>query len=351
MTALVLDRFGRIGDRFDRKATLRWVLAIAGAATVFGLLVFTKGANPFSVYRSMFDSIRGSSSIEGIFLKATPLVLAALAVAVPARAGMVNVGGEGQLVMGGVFAMGVSLAVDGSLPGQTALVLMCVAAAAGGAIWAAIGALLKLVVGINEAVSTLLLNYLAVNVMLLLIFDRWKDKNGSGQPATRALESSERFSLLGSSKVHAGLIVALVAAVAIWWVLRSTRWGFKLRVVGGNPEAARRAGISVGSTLLSAMLVGGALAGLGGVAQLAGAEFKLRQGFLATYGYMAFLASWLARHKPINVAVAAVVLAGMSVAGDSLQLDSSLPAATVNILMALVLLAVFGWTRGKAVAA
>jgi simple sugar transport system permease protein len=327
------------------------VLALAGAAVVFGLLVLTKGANPFSVYRSMLSTITASASTDGILLKATPLILAALAVAVPARAGMVNVGGEGQLVIGGVFAMGTSLAIDGRLPGQTTLVLMCLAGAVGGALWAAIAALLKLVVGINEAVSTLLLNYLAVNVMLYLIFDRWKDPNGSGQPASRPLRVSERFPLIGSSKVHDGLIVALVCAGVVWWVLRSTRWGFKLRVVGGNPEAARRAGISVGGALVSAMLVGGALAGLGGVAQLAGAEFKLRQGFLVTYGYMAFLASWLARHKPINVAVAAVVLAAMSVAGDSLQLDSSLPAATVNVLMALVLLAVFGWTRTKAVAA
>jgi general nucleoside transport system permease protein len=245
--------------------------------------------------------------------------------------------------------MGMSLALDGRLPGQTTLVLMCVAAAVGGALWAAIAALLRLLVGINEAVTTLLLNYLAINVMLFLIFDRWKDRHGSGQPATRALRVSERFPLIGTSKVNDALLLALVMVGIVWWVLRSTRWGFQLRVVGGNPEAARRAGINVGWTLLSAMLVGGALAGLGGVAQLAGAEFKLRQGFLFSYGYMAFLASWLARHKPINVAVAAVVLAAISVAGDSLQLDSSLPAATVNILMALVLLAVFGWTGRKLV--
>jgi ABC-type uncharacterized transport system permease subunit len=345
MTALV---FGRI-ERFDRNVAVRWVLAILGAAVVFGLLVLTKGANPVDVYRSMLESVRGSSSIEGILLKATPLIFAAIAVAVPARAGMVNVGGEGQLVMGAVFAMGASLAIDGSLPGQTALVVMCIAGAVGGALWAGIAVVLRLAVGINEAVSTLLLNYLAINVMLFLIFDRWKDREGSGQPATRALVTSERFSLLGSSKVHAGLVVAVVSVGVVWWLMRSTRWGFRLRVVGGNPEAARRAGIGVGATLISAMLVGGALAGLGGVAQLAGAEFKLRQGFLVSYGYMAFLASWLARHKPVNVAVAAVVLAAISVAGDSLQLDSSLPAATVNILMALVLLAVFGWTRQKVV--
>ena len=138
----------------------------------------------------------------------------------------------------------------------------------------------------------------------------------------------------------------------VWWLLRSTRWGFELQVVGGNREAARRAGLSVGLLLLSAMLVGGALAGLGGFTQLAGAEFKLRPGFIATYGYIGFLASWLARHHPIRVAFAATFLAAIAVSGDSLQLDSGLPAASVNILMALVLLGVFGWgSRRKAVAA
>ena len=336
-----------VAERLDGRALGRWALALGVAAVGFGLLVLTKGANPLSVYSSMWETLRGSTAIDGILLKATPLILAALAVAVPARAGLVNVGGEGQLVMGAVFATGVSLAADGRVDGTTTLVLMGLAGAVGGALWSGLAALLRLAVGINEAVTTLLLNYLAINVMTFLIFDRWKDANGSGQPASRPLPVVERLPLLGSSKVHAGLVLALVATGVVWWLLRSTRWGFQLRVVGGNPEAARRAGIRVGGTLLGAMLVGGALAGLGGVVHLAGAEFKLRQGFLLTYGYVGFLASWLARHRPVNVAMAAAVLAAISVSGDSLQLDSALPAATVNVLMALVLLAVFGFTRGK----
>jgi simple sugar transport system permease protein len=163
------------------------------------------------------------------------------------------------------------------------------------------------------------------------------------------LTTHQKLPILGSGRIHAGLLVALVATALVWWALTRTRWGFQLRVVGGNSEAARRAGLPVGQLLLSAMFVGGALAGLGGFTHLAGAEFKLRQGFCATYGYIAFLASWLARHRPVRVALAALVLSAISVSGDSLQLDSQLPAATVNVLMALVLLAVFGWTRPKAV--
>lgn len=337
---------GRL-NRERLQGTGRWGVALGVATVAFGLLLVVKGANPIDVYRSMWTSITGSSSIDGIFLKATPLILVALAVAVPAKAGLVNVGGEGQLVIGGVCAAGVSLGLGGRTNGTLTLVLMCLAAAAGGALWSAIGIVLRLAVGINEALSTLLLNYLAINVLSFLIFSPWKDVNGSGQPATPPLPVSERFPLLGSTRIHAGLLVALGATFAIWWLLRSTRWGFSLRVVGGNPEAARRAGLSVGMLLLSAMLVGGALAGLGGVAQLAGTEFKLRQGFLLTYGYIGFLASWLAGHRPLPVALSAIALAAISVSGDSLQIDSQMPAATVNVLMAFLLLAAFGFTAAR----
>ncbi|MCC6435508.1 MAG: ABC transporter permease [Acidimicrobiales bacterium] len=330
-------------------AVLRWIVAIAGALVIFGVLMWTKGANPLTAYSSMFETLTRDTALSGIVIKATPLILAALAVAVPARAGLVNVGGEGQLVMGGVAAARVARLFGPGAPGGLVLVGMAVGAALVGAGWAAVGGLLRVRVGISEAVTTLLLNYIALNVMFFLIYDPWKDLAGGGQPTSPAIPVAQRLPLIGSGSmaVHAGILVALIATAAMWWVLRSTRWGFKLEVVGGNAEAARRAGFAVGLLLIGAMAVGGALAGLGGFAQLAGTEFKLRPGFLVTYGYIAFLASWLARHKPVRVAVAAVVLAAISVSGDSLQLDSRLPAATVNVLMALVLLAVFGWTSRR----
>lgn len=337
------------GDRVA--AGIRWLVALGGAAVIFGAFVLAKGANPLDAFASMFAALRTETSITGIATQSAPLILAALAVAVPAKAGLVNVGGEGQLLLGGIGATATSLALGGSLPGGVALVLMCLAGALCGAAWSALAGVLRSRVGINEAVTTLLLNYLALDLMLFLIYDKWKDANGSGQPVTAPLPVPERLPLLGTSTLHAGVLVALAATAVVWWALRSTRWGFQLRVVGGNPEAARRAGLKVGLLLLSAMAVGGALAGLGGVMQLAGAEFKLRPGFLVTYGYVAFLASWLARHHPVRVAAAAVLLAAIAVSGDSLQLDSGLPAATVNVLMALVLLAVFGWTQHKKVAA
>ncbi|HEY8201543.1 MAG TPA: ABC transporter permease [Actinomycetota bacterium] len=323
------------------RAAGRLAVAYAGALVVFGALVAAKGANPLQVYASMLRStFLDQSSAGEVLVRATPLVLAALAVAVPARAGLVNVGGEGQIVVGAVAAAGAGLALDQVLAGTVTILAMALAGALAGALWAGIAALLRLTVKVNEAITTLLLNYVAIDLMLYLIYQPWKDRGGSGQPATRALAEQARLPLIAGTRVHTGIFLALVATVVVWLALQKTSWGFRLRVVGGNPEAARRAGLPVRWLLLSAMLVGGALAGLGGMAHFAGAELKLRPGMTFGFGYIAFLASWLARHSPGKVAAAALLLAVIAIGGDSLQIDSGLPAAAVNILMALVLVAV-----------
>jgi general nucleoside transport system permease protein len=321
----------------------RIAAATLGALGIFAVLMLLKGVNPIAAYRDMAMSTFGDGAqLGGILVRATPIVLAALAVAIPARSGLINVGGEGQLIIGGVAAMGVSLASDGALPGPVALVLMAAAAALAGGLWAGIAAALRIGVGIAESVTTLLLNYIALDLMFFLIYERWKDRAGSGQPATRATGLNERLAVFGGSRVHLGLLIAVVAVVAVYGAFRWTSWGFRLRVVGGNTEAARRAGLNVKGLLVSSMFSGGMLAGLGGFTQLAGAEFKLRSGFLLGYGYVAFLAAWLARHRPIGVLFSCLLLSSIAISGDSLQLDAHLPAASVNILMALVLLGGFG---------
>jgi len=330
------------------RGVARWAAALAGAIAIFTVLLLLKGANPASVYSHVWTStFTNSPSIQQIFVKAAPLLLGALAVVVPARAGLVNVGGEGQIVIGAVAAGGIGISLGDKLGGGLVMILMAVAAMLAGAAWAGLAAVLRLTVGINEAVSTLLMNYIALDVLLYLIYSPWKDPHGTGQPTTAELADTAKLPYLGTTAIHVGFVFALVATAVVWALLRYTTWGFRLRVIGGNPEAARRAGLPVAMLLLSAMLVGGALAGLGGMVHYAGVEYKLRTGITTNFGYIAFLASWLARHNPVSVVLAALALAAMTVAGDSLQLDSALPGATVNILMGLVLIAVLGWTAKK----
>jgi len=329
-----------------RKAWPRWVAAIVAAPAIFGAFAAVKGVNPLAMYADMLTSLTDPTQAQTVVVRAAILLLAGLAVAVPARAGLLNVGGEGQIVIGAVAAAGVALVTDQRLPGSVVLVLMVVAAMVAGAAWAGIAIGLRLAVNVNEAISTLLLNFVAIDIMLGLIYDPWKDASGFGQPSSRPLEETARLPLFTTGgTVNVGIVLAVLALAGVWFAMRRTAWGFRLRVVGGNPEAARQGGLRVGPLLLSAMLVGGALAGLAGLVHFAGTEFKLRPGMTTSFGYVGFLASWLAMHQPLRVALAALLLAAIAMGGDSLQIDSGLPAASLNVLMAVVLLVVLGIRR------
>jgi len=323
------------------KGAARILLAYLAALVIFGAFVSLRHINPLSMYHSIWTStITNRYGFGQVLVKTAPFILAALAVTVPARAGLINIGGEGQLVIGATAAGGVALALGTKVTGLPALLLMALAACAAGALWAGLAAVLKLVGNVSEAISTLLLNYVGADVLAYLVYGRWKDKAGNGQPASKPIPKSDYLPTIGALKTHAGILIAIAAVIAVAWALNRTKWGFALRVVGGNPEAARRAGLAVAGLTLSAMLVGGALAGLGGMVQFSGLEGQLRPGLAATYGYLGFLASWLARHKPAKVAMAALLIGIIAVAGNSLELSSHLPGGAVDVLMALVLLAV-----------
>jgi simple sugar transport system permease protein len=341
------------GERPDRRAaalraTGRWAAAIGGALVIFSALLLLRGANPLEALGDMWVStfLRGRSLAEILNVLA-PITLAALAVLVPARAGLTNVGGEGQLMLGAIAAGGTALALDQQLPGPLVLVLALVAGGVAGAAWAGVAAILRLRFQVDEAVSTLLLNFIALDLLLFLIYQPWRE-SAAGQPTTRELADAAKMPVITGTVINVGIIVALAATVVVILVLGRTRWGFRLSVVGGNAEAARRAGMNVAGLVISALIVGGLLAGLAGAIQFTGIEYKLRAGFGLQIGYLGVLASWLARHRPLPVLLASFVLAALAIAGDSLQLDAQLPAASVNILTALILAAVLGWTTVKA---
>ena len=328
------------------KGTLIWIGMYVAALVIFGAFVATRSVDPIEMYRAMWNStLTGSYGPGQVLNRAAPFILAGLAVAVPARAGLVNIGGEGQIIIGATAAGGVALALGTSGGHVESLVLMGLAAAVAGALWAGLAGVLKLKGNVDEAISTLLLNYVGANVLSYFVYGPWKDAAGNGQPNAKPLTEAQTLPTWSAINGHIGIIIALVVAALVSFALARTKWGFQLRCVGGNREAARRAGLSVGLLMLSAMLVGGALAGLGGMIQFSGMEGQLRPGIAATFGYTAFLASWLARHQPGKVVLAALLLALIAVAGDSLQISSNLPGAAVNVLMAVVLLVVLSQRR------
>lgn len=277
---------------------------------------------------------------EQTLIRATPFILTALAVTVPARAGLINVGGEGQLFMGAAAGGGLALSLEGAL-GSLGVPVILLAGAAGGMAWATIAAALRLFANVNEIIATLLLNYIATLFLAFLVHGPWKDPESFSFPITAELAEPLRLATLTpSSSVNIGIFVALAMAGLVFLLVDQSRWGFRASVVGGNPEAARRAGFSVNRTLVTALLLGGALAGLAGVIEVAGIESRLRPDMAVGFGYIGFLASWLVGHHPLWVITGGITLAAIAVYGDSLQLDHGLPAKSVYIVMAGVLLIV-----------
>ena len=347
MTMVAEDReqiVGGLSGSHVIRTAVRWLVIAGATVAIFSAFLLAKGADPASVLESMWDTALGTPDSAGeTFIRATPLLLAALAAAVPARAGLFNLGGQGQLLMGAIGAILVANVLDGGAPGVVTLVLMGTGGAVLGGLWAALPALLKVFTRTNEAISSLLLNYLAALVVTWLCFEPWKDPISLGQAYSRELKGPERFPVIWGERVHPGIFVAVFAAVGLWLILGNSTWGFKLRVLGGNPSAARRAGLAVGGLSIGAMVVGGAMAGLGGMIEVAGTEGRLRPELLAGIGFIGFLASWLAKHDPLRCIAASVVLGAIAVGGSGLKITAGLSGGAVNILMAVVLFAVLGW--------
>jgi general nucleoside transport system permease protein len=319
------------------------------ALAIFALFLGMKGADPLDGFEKMWASAFGDLDATGeTLLRMLPLLMAGLAVCVPARAGLFNIGGEGQLLLGAIGATAAAMVIDGSLPAALSLTIMALAGMVAGMLWSGIAGLLRVTTGMNEAISSLLLNYLAGLLLAWLVFGPWKDPRSFGQAYSEELTGRERLPVIFGDRVHVGILLILLVPVALWQILTFTPWGFKLRVVGGNPEAARRAGLRVGGLGLAAMAAGGALAGLGGMLEVAGVEGRLRPEMLVGFGYIGFLASWLGRHHPLKIVGASAALAAIAVGGNGLKVSSGLSGAAVNVLMALVLLAVLGWSQKEA---
>jgi ABC-type uncharacterized transport system permease subunit len=334
------------------RAAGRWVLAFAAALTVFGVFLLAKGVNPVEAYQAMWTTIAGDgNSLGELAVQSAPFVLAALAVAVPARAGLFNIGGEGQLLVGAMGGLLLANVMANQFTPIVQLTVMAVGGMAGGAAWAAVPAVLRRYFSTSEAIASLLLNYVASLLLAWLVYGPWKDTASLGFPQSRPLELDERFpAILGTGRLHYGVFLSLIMAVVVWAVIRYTPWGFRLRVVGGNAEAARRAGFRVGAISVSAMLAGGALAGLAGMVELAAVEGQLRPSMLVGYGFIGFLASWLVRHEPLKIIGSAVLMGALYVGANGLKSSAGLSGAAVYVLMAVLLLAILGWSQKRKVA-
>ena len=317
------------------------VVALVSLGT-FSALLLAAGKNPFAAYADTIAYVFGNAyGFSELLVRMTPLVFTAVAAALPARIGLINVGGEGQLYMGAWLATAGELA----LQNHSALVLLptlTMLGFAGGGLWALLPAILRALRLVNETISTLLLNYIAPLIVSYFIFGPWRSPESSSYPELPAFVEAARLPTLFHSRVHAGLIYALVCLGLYWLMLSRTHYGLDMRAIGGNSEAARRLGIPVTRYMLAIMFVAGGVAGLAGMAEVPAIQGRLVADLSPGYGYAGFLVAWLAGTNAGGILAASFLFAVLSSVGDMLQITQGLPYAAINILMAGILFVVLG---------
>ncbi|SDU43663.1 ABC transporter permease [Stappia sp. ES.058] len=296
------------------------VIAAVAALAVASLAIAAAGAPVLEAYGLMAKGAFGSAfAASELLARATPLIFTGLAAAVAFRAKLWNIGGEGQLYAGALAAVAVGTGAL-ALPGPLLIPTVILAGALAGGLLMLIPALLKVRLGADEVVTTLLLNFVVILFVQMMLEGPMKDPMGMGWPQSEPmLDEAMLPKLMDRMRVHAGLILALVAALGVHIVLKRTVWGFETRAVGENPEAARHAGIPVTATFLRVALLSGGFAGLAGVGEVAGLKGYLTADLSPGFGYAGIVVAMLAGLSPIGVVVAALFIAGIFVGADSMS--------------------------------
>ena len=315
------------------------VVSVAVTLVLCAGLIVWAGAPVGQAYVLLFDGAFGSRfALTETLTRATPLILTGLAAAVAFRARFYNIGAEGQLYLGALAA--VAIGTSGlSAPPAILFPLMIVAGMAAGAALLLVPALAKTRLGVDEVVTTLLLNFVALLFVSLMLDGPMKDPTAMGWPQSVTLPEELEFGkLLERSRVHSGLIVAVVLAVALWIVNARTTFGYEMRAVGANAKAARFAGISVDTVMLKTALLSGALAGLAGVGEVAGRAGYLTLDMSPGYGYSGIVIAMLAGLNPVGVVLAAIFVAGVIVGADSMSRAVGVPTYLADVIVAVSLL-------------
>ena len=316
----------------------RYASMVLVVLILFAAILVISGKDPLQSYKDILTSTLGSSyGFSEVIVTMTPMLITALAVALPSRIGLINVGGEGQLYMGACLATWGAIAFD-TLPAWALLPLMLLLGMLGGALWAFIPGYLKSLGLVNETITTLLLNSVAPKIVAFFVFGFWHSPMDTNK--TPNFVPAARLPAFFGSRIVLSFILALVLLAIFWFVMKYTRWGLEMRAIGGNPQAAKRNGLPINGYWVIIMCIGGAIAGLAGMAQVSGYYGVLLVNFSRGLGFMGFLISWLSFGDPIGILVTSFVVSIIVTGGNLLQLTSGIPYAVINILLAFTLFVV-----------
>ena len=334
-------------DVSARERVPRWLtygtplFTVLAALAVGAVALLALGVNPVAAYGAMFvDTLATPFGITEVVLRAVPLVLTGLAVYLPLRAGLWNIGAEGQLYLGAIVGTWVGLNVAG--PAFVVVPLVLLGAAVAGGVWGLVPGVLRARRGVNEIIVTLMLTFVGVELAGYLV--RGPMRGGQGNfPVSETLPAAAQLPTLGGllpgfDRIHLGVLVAVLATLAIRYLLGRTKTGYEVTVTGANADAAEGAGIDVERVYVFVLVVGGTLAGLAGAIEVAGIQDQLRPDFSPGYGFTAIPVALLGRRGALRVALAGLFFAVLVVGGSSMELAFAVPAAIVEVIQALVIL-------------
>ncbi|MFQ5913086.1 MAG: ABC transporter permease [Nitrospinota bacterium] len=328
----------------DRRQLLSGVLPQVGAIVLVlglgALLVLAIGVSPVKAGAAFFDGAFGDlNSIGETLLKSAPLLLAALGVAVAFRARVWNIGAEGQLYLGGLASTATALAL-GPIPAVVLLPLTIVVSFLGGGLWAALAGVIKEKFGVNEIISTLMMNYVAFFGVSYLLHGPMKGPKQFYPESGFIPESGRLPVILPGSRLHAGILLGLLAAVVLYFVIFRTVLGYRIRAVGDNVEAARLGGISITRYVILSLFISGGLAGMAGLGEAAGVHYRLIEKISPGYGYTAIMVALMGKLHPGGIVAAAVFVGALLVGVDNMQRVARVPATLADILVGLSVLSI-----------
>ncbi len=335
--------FGRINLEIRQHVSpLRQGLVLLGGLAVglvaTAIVLMLAGVSLSGIYQEFVLGIFSNRmSISAVLVQSAPLLVVGLSAVVAFRVRFWNIGIEGQMIFGSIFAT--LVAINNVGPEAIRLPLMLAAAALGGMLWILIPALLKLRLGINEIISTLLLNYVAFNFLLYLLYGPWKDPK-SAFPNSEQYDAVERLPQIGWENVSWALPLALVLAVLIWWLLNVSRFGFYARFVDSNAKMAAAVGVPIALVTLTSALMSGAISGVAGFVVSAGIEGRMTQSFFLGYTFSGILIAFLARNNPLIAILVALFVGVLFVAGQSLQVFYQIPGSMVQLIQAIIVISV-----------
>ncbi|MGD8466514.1 MAG: ABC transporter permease [Anaerolineae bacterium] len=316
--------------------------AVVVALVLGGVVLALVGGNPFRAYLHIAQASFGSLGVfSDTLVKATPLLLTGLACTVAFRMKLWNIGAEGQLFVGALAASAVVLAP--LLPAETPSILMLVTMAAAGfiagALWGFVPGLLRAKLKVNEVVTTLMMNYIAISLTNFYIYAVWSE--GGFQMSRvfprsawmpRLADFAEQIPAFRGLTTHLGLVLGIVAAVILWWVLYRSKWGFEIQLTGDNPKAARYAGINIVRNTVLVMMLSGGLAGLAGMSEISGVVHRLQGAISPGYGFTGIIVAWLAKLNPLLVIPVSILFGALLLAGREIQ-PSGIPKLIQGIIL------------------